>query len=182
MGHMAVEASNSFNHFIKEQKAVPGEARVTLAQFDNIFELLYQGKDLAEVPQYRLEARGGTALYDALGQVLETQGKRIAADKWADKVIVVIVTDGEENASKEITGARLKEMVSHAESHGWSFVYLAANVDPEATAQKMGINTASAMNFAGGYAGNAAGTQAAYASLSRSTRSLRSGGTAIVTP
>lgn len=180
MGGLAVEASNSFNRFIEEQKATPGEAKVTLAQFDDKYEVVFAGKDLADVPKYTLEARGMTALFDAVGKTLNDQGARIKAENWADKVIVVIVTDGGENASKEINGARLKEMVAHAEKHGWSFVYLAANVDPNVTAMAMGINIGSAMNLAKGFAANNAGVTQSYASVSSATASIRSGGTAQV--
>jgi hypothetical protein len=85
-------------------------------------------------------------------------------------VIVCILTDGGENASREFTQPKVKEMIQHAEAHGWSFVFLAANQDAFATGAMYGINAANTFAFQA----NAAGTQAAYTSMSTATRSLRS--------
>ena len=178
MSTTAKDAMGGFDTFIAEQKKLPGEARVTLSQFDDQYETVYSGKPLADVPHLSLVPRGMTALYDAVGRTLDTQAKRIHDEKWADKVIVVIVTDGGENASKEYRHERIKEMIAHAEKNGWSFVYLAANVDPVATAMALGINTLSAMNMATGYVANAAGTRSMYAGMSNTVANLRQGGTA----
>lgn len=162
-----------YNKFIEDQKTVPGEARVTFTQFDDKYEVVYAGKPLSDAPplsRLTFVPRGSTALQDAIGRTLNEQGQRIAADKWADLVIVCILTDGDENASKEYTLERVKEMISHAEKNGWKFVYVAANQDAFAAAKHYGMVGAIAQNFAA----NAAGTQSAYASTSASVRSLRS--------
>jgi Mg-chelatase subunit ChlD len=167
------DAIGGFNTFLADQKTVPGEARMTTVLFDHEYTLLGAGKPLSEASPLTTATfvpRGNTALLDAIGRTLNDQGARIAADKWADKVIVCILTDGGENASREFTQPKVKEMIQHAEAHGWSFVFLAANQDAFATGAMYGINAANTFAFQA----NAAGTQAAYTSMSTATRSLRS--------
>lgn len=172
MATIASDAIGGFNTFLVDQKTVPGEARMTLALFDDKYDVLYAGKTLAEaepLTDKTFVPRGGTALLDAIGRTLNEQGARIKADGWADKVIVCILTDGGENQSREFRQDQIKEMVKHAESHGWSFVFLAANQDAFAAGAGYGISAAHTMAFAA----NAAGTKTAYASMSNTTRSLR---------
>lgn len=164
------DACGGFNTFIKEQREVPGEARVTTILFDHLYEASYQGISLSEVPHMTtLGPRGNTALLDAIGKTLNDQGKRIADEGWADLVIVCILTDGGENASREFNRAAIRRMVTHAQEHGWTFVFLAANQDAFAAADSYGI----ARTHTHGFAANSAGTTAAYASISSTTRQLR---------
>lgn len=172
MANIVKDAIGGFNTFLADQKTVPGEARMTLALFDDKFEYVYAGKPLAEAESLTDKTfvpRGGTALLDAIGRTLNEQGARIKGDGWAEKVVVCILTDGGENRSREFRHDQIKTMVKHAEEHGWSFVFLAANQDAFAAGAGYGISAAHTMAFAA----SAAGTQSAYASMSATTRSLR---------
>lgn len=169
MAPIAPDVIGGYNQFLKEQREVPGEARVTFTQFDHEYAIVYQAKVLADAPN--LDAgtympRGSTALNDAMGRTLNEQGARIASEKWADLVVVCVITDGGENASREYTGPKVAEMVKHAEANGWKFVYLAAGQAAMATAANLGI-------AAQGFAASAAGTAGAYAATSSTLRSLR---------
>lgn len=178
---IANDAIGGFNTFLADQQQVPGEARMTLALFDDKFEYVYAGKPLSEAEPLTGKTfvpRGGTALLDAIGRTLNEQGARIKGDNWAEKVIVCILTDGGENQSREFKHDQIKTMVKHAEEHGWSFVFLAANQDAFAAGASYGISAAHTMAFAA----NATGTQTAYQSMSATTRSLRSGPAPIKTP
>jgi uncharacterized protein with GYD domain len=176
-GSMATTAKDvigGYNTFIKEQREVPGEARVTFTQFDDVYEVVYAGKPLADVPvldRKTFVPRGSTALLDAIGRTLNDQGSRIASEKWAELVIVCILTDGGENASREYTAERVKAMSEHAEKNGWKFVYLGANQNSFDVVQGLGMKGAVTAN----YVANAAGTQAAYNMTSSSVRSMRTG-------
>lgn len=175
MATIAKDVIGGYNTFIEDQRKVPGEARVTFTQFDTEYEVVYAGKPLADVPKLDSQTfvpRGGTALLDAIGRTLNEQGQRIAADKWAELVIVCILTDGEENSSREFTRDQVKSMTSHAETNGWKFVYLGANQDSFSVARDLGMKNA----FTANYAANAAGAQSAYAATSMRVRSFRTGG------
>jgi Mg-chelatase subunit ChlD len=171
MASIRTDAEGGIRNFVREQKEVPGEARMTLVEFDTVIDTVYQAKPIAQAPDYQLVPRGGTSLLDAIGSTLNTQGKRIADDKWAELVILVIVTDGEENSSKEFSAARIKEMIGHAEGNGWKVVYLGANQDAFTVAKGLGISAQTTAN----YAATAMGTRSAYASASILTQSLRAG-------
>ncbi len=172
MGAIDDDVRGGFERFIKEQKEQPGEARITLVQFDDRYENNYQGRNLAEhAEKLNYMPRGSTALYDAVGRTLNEQGKRIAEEKWAELVIVNIITDGHENASREYTQARVAEMVKHAEANGWKFLFLAANMDAKAAARSIG----SSAQFSGNFAHNSVGTQSAYSMSSATSSALRGG-------
>lgn len=172
MESIKTDAIGGFNAFLADQKTVEGEARMTLALFDNQYDLLYQGRVLAEAEPLTTATyvpRGSTALLDAIGRTLNVQGARIEAEGWAEKVIVTILTDGQENQSKEFTAPVIRELVAAAEAKGWAFVWLAANQDAFATAQFYGSSGAHAQSFAA----DSVGTTMAYASMSNTTRTLR---------
>ena len=163
-------ACRGFNSFIDEQRSVPGEARVTLAMFSDTYRLPYQAAPLAYVPYLEsLNPGGMTAMYDAIGKTLDEQGRRIRAESWAEKVIVVIITDGQENASRRYNATDIKQMIGHAREHNWEFVFLAANIDTFRTADMLGIQREYSYSFAA----NAAGTAQGYATASATTRALR---------
>lgn len=174
MDHMREAVINGFNSFVAEQKAVPGDARLTHVQFDHIYTVLYQAKPLADVPllsQHTYEPGGGTALYDAIGATLEAQGKRIATEQWAELVIVAINTDGADNQSRHYTREQINTMITHAQNNGWKFIFLAANQDAFAAGAAMGI----APQFTRGYTASAAGMTEAYGATNAMTTSLRAG-------
>lgn len=160
-----------FEAFIGDQKKVEGECRVTALHFDGQVEYDYVSRSLADVTTLRLEPRGNTALYDAVGRALNEQGKRIADEKWADLVIVLVITDGAENASREYTHEQVQGMVKHAESKGWKFIFLATGIEARRTMS--GISGASTNNKA--FSKTGAGTASAYYSASVDTVQLRSG-------
>lgn len=158
------------NAFIEDQRKEPGNCRVTSVIFDSVVETQYEGVPIADVPKFKLEPRGSTALFDAIGTTLETQGKRITAEGWAHLVIVVIITDGFNNASTMFTAERINEMITHAQDHEWKFVFLAANQDAFASGATLGINAASTM----GYAATSEGTRSVYSTASTMSSSFRS--------
>lgn len=170
MASINASAVKGFNDFLDEQRGVPGEARVTTVMFDDRYEVLYQAKPLAQVPYLdTLGPRGNTAMRDAIGRTIEEQGRRISAENWADKIIVVVITDGQDNASCRWSAARLKSTIEEMQGAGWAFVFLAANINAYEAADAIGINRQYTYSFAA----NAQGTQQSYATASATTRSLR---------
>lgn len=176
MADIRNDVIGGFNTLVEEQKKLPGEARLTYVQFDDQYDVVYAAKDIQDVPPLTLETyvpRGCTALLDAIGRTLNDQGRRIAKEGWAEKVIVCIRTDGYENASKEYKLDTIKQMIKHAENHGWVFIFTGADQDGFAAASNLGI--AGSLRHATSYSkSDPMGTQASYASVSVSIRNLRS--------
>ena len=98
------DAEGGINSFIEQQKQEPGEANVTLVQFDADYEFVHSGVPIRQVPAFKLVPRGSTALLDAVGRAINETGARLAAMDEVQRpglVVFVIVTDGEENSSRE---------------------------------------------------------------------------------
>ena len=171
MGGKVNDVVGGVNQFISDNKKVEGTAALTIVQFDH----LYESKHIEDIQQASAWGqddyvpRGSTALLDALGRAMNEVGERLQHHP-AERVIVCVITDGEENASREFTKSRIKEMIEHAEKHNWSFIYLGA--DPAAFAEAASIGFRS--NLSGTYDNTAKGTQSAYASASYATTVLRS--------
>lgn len=173
MDKLRDDVIGGYNTFIEEQKGVPGEARLTHVQFDGAHSTLYQAIPLADAPALTRATYvpgGSTALMDAIGHTLEVQGKRINEQGWADKVIVNIITDGEENCSREYKLEQIKTMIEHAQGRNWSFVFMAANQDAFKVGASYGISGATTANFTA----SGAGMRDAYGSTSAMVTELRS--------
>lgn len=173
------DAIGGFNGFLEDQKKEPGEANLTLIMFDTTYNVCYTGKPIAGVEPLNHDTYrpgGGTALNDALARGIIETGKRLADMPEADrpeKVICVVITDGEENSSKEHTKEQVQEMVKHQESkYDWAFIYLGAGVDAFHEAAQLGIQQDMAVQFAD----SGRGVASAYAGTSEAVKGYRSGG------
>lgn len=166
------------NTFITDQRAAPGEARLSLVQFDDRYEVNYIGHDIKTAPLLTPAAfvpRGSTALYDAFGRLIEETGARLRAMSERDrpgKVLFVVMTDGQENASRRYTAEQVRSMVRlQTDTYSWEFVYLGANQDAFAVGGMLGFSHNNTIT----YAYTAGGTDAVFRSLSNNTKGYRSG-------
>ena len=159
-----------YNSFLKEQQEHPGEAKFTLVQFDDKYQMLFESVPIGEVKMAKKGAffpRGATALFDAIGKTVNDLGNRL--DKLPEsekpaKVLVAIITDGQENASLEFRNKeKIAEMIKHqTENWGWEFFYIAANQDAFAEGASMNIPHSNSANFAH----TSGGVRTAYAGIS----------------
>jgi hypothetical protein len=151
-----------FNEFIRMQRELPGEAMVKLVQFDDQFEMVFDKplKECPELTQNTFVPRGSTALLDAQGRTIVELGRELAAlveSERPSKVIVVTLTDGMENASKEFSLEKIGAMIrEQRDRYNWDFVFLGANQDAIATAAAISIPLASALSYSTSKAGVAA--------------------------
>jgi hypothetical protein len=172
-----------FNEFIAEQRKLPGEVSVKLVKFDTEYEPVFD-QPLFAVPlltREMFEPRGMTALYDAQGWTIDLLGRELDALAEAErpsKVIVMTLTDGMENASKNYRQARVAEMIQHQrEKYGWEFIYLGANQDAIAVAASMNIPAQAAMT----YNANPIATRTTLYAASNYVSSMRTVGQAMFT-
>lgn len=139
--------------FLDTQTEAPGQTTVSLYQFDDKYEAVYENKALADVPPFTLRPRGATALLDAVGRTITAVGEQLAAkpeDERPGEVIVVILTDGHENASHEFTNRQIKTLITQQQdAYGWKFVFLGADQDAFAEARAMGIGRATTLSYSG---------------------------------
>lgn len=150
------DMNGGLRSFLEEQAALPGTLAVDITIFDTEIETPYSDAAVADIQWPVINPRGGTALYDALGQTVVRLGEKFAAleeDKRPGKVLVIVVTDGQENSSTEYRGsvgaATIKEMVERQQNEfHWNFVFLGANIDSFAVAGAFGIPSSHTMDFA----------------------------------
>lgn len=153
MAGLESDTIGGFNGFIEKQRDLEGDTLVTAALFDDQYEILWNGieAEKAKLTKKNYYVRGMTALLDAVGKTILDVGYRLAKTNEEDrpgKVIFVITTDGMENASKEFTYVKVKELIKHQqEKYNWEFIFLGANIDAAEEADSLGIDAANAYNF-----------------------------------
>lgn len=143
MQSIKTDTEGGFAAFIEEQRATPGECRVTLAQFDDRYDVVYADRDVADVPPLDLKPRGSTALHDSMGRLITDAGAELAAlpeERRPGTVIVAVMTDGLENASHEWNGPAIKALVEQQSTQwGWQFLYLGADQDAIEVGASLGV-------------------------------------------
>jgi uncharacterized protein YegL len=177
MGIIKASTISGFNEFLKSQQEAEGDANFTLVTFDSHYQVVYSAKNVKEVEALNnntFTPRGMTALLDAIGATIDATGQRLSALSEADrpaKVIFVILTDGEENMSREYTKEKISTMIKHqTETYAWDFVFLAANQDAIQAGSNLGFQAGNSMTFAA----NANGNSRAYDSISSKMTMYRS--------
>ncbi|WP_197379969.1 VWA domain-containing protein [Mycolicibacterium mengxianglii] len=143
-----------FDAFLAEQRAADGDCRVTLAQFDNEYEVVYNSLPLSDVPPLVLNPRNSTALLDSMGKLITDTAAEIDALGEDDKpgsVIVAIMTDGMENASSEWRRADVKALVEQQTNQsGWEFLYMGADQDAVEVGKDLGVKAEQAVTYSRG--------------------------------
>jgi len=161
MSSVIDDAIGGFNEFLKNQKKLDDEATITVALFDDRYELLYNNVDLQKVKKITREQwspRGMTALYDAIGRTIndvDGEIKKTKKSKRPDKIMVVIATDGWENASTEYTQSDIQQLIKQKEKQDWVFTYIAANQDAFSVGTSFGIKGGNTFTYTNTSAGNA---------------------------
>lgn len=153
MNRIKSDVIGGFNQLIQDQKNIPGELTVTLVQFDENMGLQYDVindfspiNEVVELNESNYIPRGSTPLNDAFARLINETGSKLAnmeESKRPEKVLIVSITDGEENASKEHTRQSLKDLIEHQEQrYNWKFMYIGANQDSYAEGGSRGISAA----------------------------------------
>ncbi len=178
MGGLEADTIGGFNSLLEKQKREEGEALVSTVLFDNEIQVLHDRVLLRDVPPMTERdyfVRGCTALLDAVGGAIHHIGnihKYARAEDVPEHTLVVITTDGMENASRRYDAAKVKKMVRRQqEKYGWEFLFLGANIDAVETAGHFGIAPQRAAN----YHSDREGTALNYEVLSQAVCSVRAG-------
>lgn len=165
-----------YNRFLADQKVAPGEALFTLCTFNDDYRLVHDFVKVAGVPDLNTNTykpNGSTALLDAMGETITEVGRKLSVMKEEDrpsKVIFLIITDGQENASHRFTKSQIRDMVKHQQSvYSWEFVFMGANIDAVTEGTALGISARNSV----GYDATKGGTAKLYESISSNTRSYR---------
>ena len=176
-----------FNGLMEKQQKEPGRANVTIVAFDSdvkgpVHEVLADGTDIRMIrplDERTYFARGGTPLFDAVAKTIDLIGNRLRntpEEKRPGKVLITVMTDGDENESKEFGihnsgAARLRDTIKHQqEKYLWDVVFLGANMDAVLAGGEIGLSAGKAMTWSA----SAAGVGGAYSVVSSYTSRSRS--------
>ena len=154
MSSIESDIKGSFNTFLDKQRKEPGKTVFDLFQFSSEVERLVKSADLAlfkDDLMAKYTCSGCTALNDAVCIAIDTMGKEFAEmpeTERPENVLCVIITDGQENASKEFSTADVKKRIEHQQNvYQWEFLFLAANQDAFESGSALGIRE----NFCKGF-------------------------------
>ena len=178
MAGLEKDTIGGYNAMLKKQKQLAEHATVTTVLFDDEYTLLHDRIDIngiAPMTEKEYEVRGTTALLDAVGKsILKMEQVQNATlpEARAEKVLFVITTDGEENASVEFTYPKIKQLVERQKERGCEFIFLGANIDAIGEASKLGITAERAVQ----YHADSEGTQVNFATLSEAIEEFRQTG------
>ena len=142
-----------YNALIEEQRK-EGETIVTSLFFNDNVKFVHEGVDIKDVKPLdgrQYQPSGCTALLDAIGDaisLIKAKHSKLKEEELPEHTIFSIMTDGLENASREYSYKRIKEMIELQKKCGWEFIFQAANIDTEYEADRLGIDRDMAISFA----------------------------------
>jgi len=176
MGGLEDDTIGGYNSLLEKQKHVEGEAIISTVLFDDEFEVLHNRiniKDVKQITEKEYYVRGSTALLDAIGRSIRkiiSVYRHLKDDELPEKTVFIITTDGMENASREFSYSRVKEMIELEKNrYNWEFIFLGSNIDAIAEAKKFGISHDRAVN----YRADRVGTNLHYEVISDTLQDLR---------
>ena len=174
MNSLAQDVIGGFNAFVANQRTVDGSCLFTAAQFDGTdpFELLYDRvpiTDVSELDSDRYQPRGNTPLFDAIATLINNVENGSGSTTANAEQIVVVFTDGLENASRTWTRDQVFALIEQKKAQGWTFVFMGANQDAYAEGSRIGFQAGNVQNFRG----DGQGMREAWSSVDRAVGEYR---------
>ena len=175
MAKIEDDTKGGFNLFLRDQRDEEGEATVTLFEFNTNVEPVYEAipvEDAPELDDENYSPGGRTALHDAITRAVADTESYVEGLPERDKpenVIIVVLTDGKENASETPQETVRERVEEKREEDGWEFLFIGANQDAALTAESMGMHADMSLDM--DHSGE--GAQAAYEATSRNVREAR---------
>jgi hypothetical protein len=156
MHHLTKETIDGFNEFLQEQQK--NDVEMVVCIFDSTVDVRdpLHVKDVAPLTDKTYTPQNMTALFDAIGCTIAKM------EGHPGKKIVCVITDGQENSSKEYTRPQIRDLVVARQGNSWDFVFMGAGLDAIAQAGAIGIPDAHVAS----YAASAIGTQSVYQTTS----------------
>lgn len=149
------DVTGGVKQFIEDQKKESGSAVLTAVKFDHTYTVIHDFTPINEVDQEKFAREyqpcGSTALLDAIGRTTIEMSQKLDAMSIEDRpkrVVIAVITDGEENASKEFTIEKIRDMIKTKEAEGWEYLFLGASLDAIDVARNMGFSADKSASYA----------------------------------
>ena len=166
---IASDMNGGISNFIKDQAKEPGDCTLILSQFDNVYEDIYHDDIKNYNLQFQLQPRNSTALCDAIMKISAKIEEEIVKGPIPDHVVLMIVTDGYENASQEVSKAQIKDLVEQKEKDNWNILYLGGGDSFYEGSEEFSVSR----DCTAGYACNSVGTNNAFKMSSDKIKTMR---------
>ena len=144
------DMEGGLTEYFRSQGELPGKCLVDYVQFDTQYEVVFKGRN-ASVAKAVIEPRGMTALLDAIGKGVVEFGAKLRKMRESDRpgrVQVVVVRDGLENASREWTKDRVRDLIKQQEDkYSWDFVFLGTGFDAVSAGVDYGFQADKSLQF-----------------------------------
>ena len=144
-----VDGMNQQFDAIKKSAKLAGDTRVSLVQFDDVVEIKSDAVSPADLREWSMSdfaPRNSTAMYDGIWAAINHLKEKSVTDDTS--YLICVISDGEENASKEVTQQILTDEIKRLQDKGnWTFQYLLSNVDINAARQTFGASASNIASF-----------------------------------
>lgn len=154
MQGLEIDTIGGFNALVEKQRRLPGECDISTVLFDDKIEVLHHHHNINQLrpmTQKDYYVRGSTALLDAIGHSIlnmDLYQRDLPKSQKVDHVMVVITTDGHENASTQFTHEQVRQLIERQKMlYNWEFIFLGANMDAIAQARSFGIHADKAVRY-----------------------------------
>lgn len=168
---------DGYNQVLDKQRKEAGSALVSTILFDDESVMLYQRENMKTIrplTKHDYVTQGCTALLDAVGSTIHFFTRthlETPEESLPDKTLMVIITDGMENSSREYDHTRVNRLISQKKEAGWEILFMGANIDAIKTAQDIGISE----EFACDYHADQKGTNLNFEAINNVVSDCRSG-------
>ncbi len=145
---------SGFNEWMQEMEKFPGEVLLNLIKFHSekhelLFKQAVLGLTKPRLTDENYQPASQTPLLDAVGRAIRETDEQLENLPDDTEVVLVVLTDGEENASIEFSLEAIKALIAEKEEAGWAITYMGASADAWQGARSMGVSLGATMNFPG---------------------------------
>ena len=151
MMHLREAAVTGFNTLLDEQKKLGVPTRFSLSFFSNEVSVLHDARPIGDIGVMEpadYQPYGNTALYDGIGDMIEAIGRCVDPRPYPSRVLVAILTDGQENVSKRFTHQQIFEAITYRRlACDWQFLFLGVGGQTVQTGLSLGIQKSNIVEF-----------------------------------
>lgn len=148
--HPTIDGFNEYLGGLRKDKK--NKYKMSLTKFDSTgIETIYEALDLKKVPDLTTDTYvpgAMTNLNDAVGHTIKCMDKLFESMKKKCNILLVIMTDGYENASKEFNSTQIAKLIKEKQEGGWTVTFLGANIDTASVGRTYQIDSSNVKSYA----------------------------------
>jgi hypothetical protein len=137
--------NNSLQEYLKDTNGI--NTKISIVSFNYDSKIIINNEPLTDKTKFTNYVPDGiTALYDTCGPILKEKISDLTENSQTSTQIIIIITDGEDNASRYYTSKQIKELIENFKSLGGVIIFTAANIDTIANSEQLSIDRSKSFN------------------------------------